>query len=158
MEYTHNAWLCAKILWISCKGKQRLGGSIEEQFQEYLSVPQNKAIEFVWQCEHHMVVLHGQQFLHPRFYPFLFFNATTVRTMPVSATMILILQVATFLLTALVQVIAKGGSSTSLQMLQHIICMGIPLCIGVVMPQQYLLHRDLRRGINAGIHGATVYD
>jgi hypothetical protein len=61
--------------------------------------------------------------------------------------MVLILQVATFLITAPVKVIAKGGSSTSLQMLQHIVCMGISIGAGVVVPQQYLLHRDLRWGI-----------
>jgi hypothetical protein len=54
-----------------------------------------------------MIILYRQQFLHAGLYPLLFFFGTTVRAMPVSAAMILILYVATIIIRALIHMIAK---------------------------------------------------
>jgi hypothetical protein len=54
-----------------------------------------------------VIVFYRQQLLHAGLYPLLFFQCTTAGTMPVSATMVLILYMATLFIAAFVNVIAK---------------------------------------------------
>jgi hypothetical protein len=53
-----------------------------------------------------MIIFYRKELLPPGFYPFLLFNSAAIRTMPVSATMILIFYITTFSIIALIHMIA----------------------------------------------------
>src|SRR5665647_1720986 len=85
-------------------------------------MPHHQAVQLMGQCKYYMIILYRKQFAAAGFYPFLLFYCATVRAMPVSAAMILVLYMAALFITALIYMIAKRCCTAGFYSLQHFSC------------------------------------
>src|SRR5665213_695444 len=120
MQHTDNPRCSSQVFFIFCEGEQRLGRSIKEKFEQYLTITHHQAIQFVRQSKYYVIIFYRKQFLHAGFYPFLFFNGSAVRAMPVSATTVLIFYMPAFFVITLINMIAKCCSTAGFYSLHHI--------------------------------------
>ena len=75
----------------------------------------DKGVQFMGQGKDHMIILYRQQFAPSGLQPLFLFQSAAIGTMPVAATMILILPAITVLLITAVEMIAQDRSAADTQ-------------------------------------------
>jgi hypothetical protein len=85
MEYGREAHLGAESSVASAKGKQGIGGCLEQQVVEAFFVLEHQGVELVWEGEDHMEVMGRQQSLGAILEPSCLLEALAFGTVTVTA-------------------------------------------------------------------------
>ncbi len=95
MQLAYYGRLCAQPFFIGTEQVDGMMGCIKEQIKEGGSVAHYQTAQLLRQGKYQVVISGGQQFAHPVVKPLFFFNATTIRAMPVATAMILVMLIIT---------------------------------------------------------------
>ena len=109
---THERWVVSIV-------EQGFARGIEQHFEHHSSIAHDKGIPFMGQCEDHMIIGRGQQFISPLFYPGFLFHASAIGAMPVATTVVLQFFFLAACLVAPVEVIARHSGMAVTEFLEH---------------------------------------